>query len=125
MNFYLLSDSKRGVRGVATVSNSFRGFIHKHAEPELYVLLKGSGIVRLGQANLSFQEGDRIIIPSNTPHAFVATSSTPARLYFEFERGPLASIRYVYGFGSMRPKALRIPPFSSPVKKTKVKMFDK
>ena len=124
MDFYLLSDTEKAVRGVAIVSSSFRGFIHRHAAKEIYFLLKGQGVLHVDGRNVCLKRGDRIEIPSNVSHAFISTGKRPARLYFELERGPLRSIAYEYGLGAMRPARLDIPPYAM-VSKTRLVLQSK
>lgn len=108
LSFYLLFDCARGVRGVAHVAPEFRGDIHKHAEPETYVLLKGQGVLHLDGKERELRAGDSVRIESNVPHAFVSTRGT-AILMFEFKTGPLGTIEYSYTGEVMRP-----PPSSPP-----------
>ena len=109
MDYYLLHDRPHSVIGVATVTSKFRGFIHSHAAVERYKLMHGTGVVHLGGKNLAMAAGDEIFIRSGVQHAFISNGPFPAKLYFEFYRGPLRTIKYEYANGqSMRPPSLII-----------------
>jgi len=95
LSYYLISDTKTHVLGVAHVHPSFKGRIHTHKEPERYLLLKGQGILFLDGRTSVLREGDVKHIPGNSAHAFVSTGDT-AVLMFEFDSGPLSSIEYTY-----------------------------
>lgn len=108
MEFYLLSNNTDHVSGVATVQSRFRGHVHSHAEPERYVLLSGMGILRVNGINTIMREGDDVTIPGGSPHAFITLGRKASKLFFEFGRGPLASIKYTYTNTFLRPTALKI-----------------
>ena len=110
MDFYLFINNEKGVHGVATIDRSFRGYIHAHPHGENYYLLRGLGILHVDGTNICMREGDRFFIKPNQKHAFISTGRKPAKLYFSFDSGPLEKIEYTYGFGSIRPRRLRISP---------------
>ena len=52
---------------------------HKKTE-EIYVILKGEGMMRLGEEKQEVAKDDIIIIPQNTVHALEKTSDEPLEL---------------------------------------------
>ncbi len=54
---------------------------HYHAEhSEHVVILEGEGTMLLGDSTFRVKKGDMIFIPKGTVHAFVTTSSFPAKV---------------------------------------------
>jgi mannose-6-phosphate isomerase-like protein (cupin superfamily) len=47
--------------------------LHKHPYEEVFIVREGSAAARIGDDEVIMQEGDIVIIPSDTPHAFTAT----------------------------------------------------
>lgn len=55
--------------------------LHKHVTHSEHVyVLEGSGDMVLGNENISITKGDLIIIPKNTAHSLIVTSSIPVKI---------------------------------------------
>ncbi len=70
----------RSFKGVArlTVPPGETNLMHKHAkEEQIYIVLGGSGEIRLGEEREPAVPGDVIYLPANVPHGFF-TGSRPA-----------------------------------------------
>jgi len=59
------------------------GFIEKHSHDyheQIYYILKGSGIMTVGDESEVVKEGDAIYIPPSTVHGFLNNSSAPCEM---------------------------------------------
>jgi quercetin dioxygenase-like cupin family protein len=54
--------------------------LHRHPYEEIFILLKGTATFRRGNDEIDAHEGQIVIVPPNTPHAF--TNTGDERLLF-------------------------------------------
>jgi mannose-6-phosphate isomerase-like protein (cupin superfamily) len=50
--------------------------VHHHPEVQLYVIIAGNGVMRVGKAEEFVSVGDCVLIPSNEPHGIENTGVT-------------------------------------------------
>ncbi len=48
---------------------------HCHDDAEIVVVLKGSGVAKVGDQEQSFEEGDTLILPARQVHQLICTTS--------------------------------------------------
>lgn len=53
--------------------------LHRHAETEVFRVLQGRYLMRLGERCFEIAQGDVVTVPGGTPHAFVNLSDRPSR----------------------------------------------
>ncbi|HLM10229.1 MAG TPA: cupin domain-containing protein [Thermoleophilaceae bacterium] len=53
--------------------------LHKHPYPELILIEEGRGTFVLGEEEHEVEAGELVIIPADTPHAFVNSGHGPLR----------------------------------------------
>lgn len=96
IHWYLLRDKPDGVIGMALVHKSFRAELHRHEEPELYMFLRGMGLLQIEDRVQVVKSPSTVLIASNLAHAMKACTSEYVVLMFVFERGPFKTINYSY-----------------------------
>jgi len=53
--------------------------VHENIE-QVYIVLKGKGIVQVGNEKADVKAGDAVFLPAKVPHGFVNTGDKPAML---------------------------------------------
>ena len=94
--WHLLRDEPDDVIGIAFVHESFKAELHQHEEAELYMFLRGIGVLRVGESMRIVESPDVIRIDSNVVHAMKPCTSDFVALMFVFSRGPFNAIKYRY-----------------------------
>lgn len=101
LSFYPLFDSDltptEGLTaGIAELVPDAGGRLHRHAQPEIYYLLEGAGLLTIGDTETTFTAGQTAFIPGHAWHALRNTSQTVLRLLYVFPSNRLADVVYEY-----------------------------
>jgi quercetin dioxygenase-like cupin family protein len=84
-----------GVAEIAPVGAS-EPPVHRHAQPEVYYVLSGRGVVRVAGRNHPLQPGTTVFIPGNVEHGAIATGSETLRILYVFAADSFADVEYVF-----------------------------
>ncbi len=68
--------------------------VHRHAEPEIYYILEGQGIMTIDGIETEVVAGDVIFIPGNAEHGIRNGSDTSLRLFYVFPIGCFGDVVY-------------------------------
>ncbi|MGJ4854560.1 cupin domain-containing protein [Labrys sp. La1] len=69
---------------------------HRHAEPELYLILEGSGVLTVDGVESLVGKGAAIFIPGNAWHALRNELDTELRLFYVFPTGRFSDVVYEF-----------------------------
>ena len=69
-------------------------FLHQHAQPEVYYILAGHGVVQISGEEHALQPGSLVFIPSDAPHGLRNTGSEVLRLLYIFAVDSLDQVVY-------------------------------
>ena len=92
------------ISGVVGVSFLEKGGIlpsHRHQEPELYMVIQGSGRMTLNGISTTVRSPSLVHIPGNAQHMWEATEEDNVFIYL-FKDGPYENV--IYNFDEAKPK---------------------
>jgi mannose-6-phosphate isomerase-like protein (cupin superfamily) len=69
-------------------------FLHQHAQPEVYYILAGHGVVKISGEEYALQRGSLVFIPGDAPHGLCNTGNEVLRLLYVFAVDSLDQIVY-------------------------------
>lgn len=69
-------------------------FLHRHAQPEVYYILAGHGVVQISGEERALQPGSLVFIPGDAPHGLRNTGSEVLRLLYIFAVDSLDQVVY-------------------------------
>ena len=69
-------------------------FLHQHAQPEVYHILAGHGVVKISGEEYAVQPGSLVFIPGDAPHGLRNTGSEVLRLLYVFAVDSLEQVVY-------------------------------
>ena len=67
---------------------------HRHAEPEIYYIIEGTGIMTIDGVETVVSAGTSIFIPGDAEHGIRNEADTPLRLFYVFPTGSFADVVY-------------------------------
>lgn len=70
--------------------------LHRHAQPEVYYILSGEGVVAIDGTEYPVRAGSAVFIPGNADHGAYNTHSEPLRLLYAFPADSFSEIEYVF-----------------------------
>ena len=87
----VFTNNGNSLRGLATKSKGAQEFevwhssiapgsrtpLHSHSSEETFVILKGSGVVKVGEKAIAFKAPATIIAPAGVPHQVINTGAVP------------------------------------------------
>lgn len=83
--------------GVAEVAPGGGGRVcHRHAEPEIYYILEGTGILTIEGQESTVSKGAAIFIPGNALHALRNESEAIVKLFYVFPTGCFSDVVYEF-----------------------------
>ena len=68
---------------------------HRHAQPEVYYILEGSGSVEIEGQSYPVQPGTAVFLPGNALHTLINTGAGPLRLVYTFPVDSFADVEYI------------------------------
>ena len=69
---------------------------HRHEQEEVYLVLEGSGLVRVGDEELAVEAGSAIFIPGGTLHSCENTGASDLRAAYVFPADSFEDVEYVF-----------------------------
>ena len=69
---------------------------HRHAEPEVYYILAGEGLVLIDGSEYPVREGTAVYVPGNAEHGMKNTGTTTLSLLYIFPADSFAAVEYEY-----------------------------
>lgn len=69
---------------------------HRHAQPEVYYILAGCGVVIIAGLEYAVRPGSAVFIPGNTPHGACNTGTDLLRLLYVFAADSFDQIEYQF-----------------------------
>ncbi len=85
------------VLGVATFPANGVLHLHRHAPPEFYFCLEGSGVVTIGGQPLAVAPGTAVYIPANAEHG-VCAGPDGLKFAYGFGENAFSAIEYQFSF---------------------------
>jgi mannose-6-phosphate isomerase-like protein (cupin superfamily) len=70
--------------------------VHQHAQPEVYFVLSGEGMVTIDGVEYPIRAGSAVFIPPNALHSARNTGEDPLRLFYVFAVDSFAEVEYVF-----------------------------
>ena len=69
---------------------------HRHAEPEVYLVLAGTGVVTIDGEARPVGPGTAVFIPGNAPHSCESTGASDLEVVYVFAADSFEDIEYVF-----------------------------
>lgn len=67
---------------------------HRHSQEEVYLVLEGSGLVRVGPEKVSVEAGSAVFIPGDVVHSCENTGVTDLRVAYVFPADSFDEVEY-------------------------------
>ena len=91
-----LTQSEALTMGIKKIPPSEALHEHRHRQAEIYLVLEGTGSVRIGRKTRPIAAGSAVFIPSNVPHACENTGASEMRVAYVFAANSFAEIEYIF-----------------------------
>ncbi len=82
--------------GVASLPPGGALHEHRHTQDEVYLVLEGSGLVRVGDEELTVGAGSAVFIPGDALHSCENTGTSDLRVAYVFPADSFEDIEYVF-----------------------------
>ena len=69
---------------------------HRHEQEEVYLVLEGSGLVKVGDEESSVEAGSVVFIPGDAPHSCENTGASELRAAYVFAADSFDEVEYVF-----------------------------
>jgi mannose-6-phosphate isomerase-like protein (cupin superfamily) len=69
---------------------------HRHAQEEVYLVLDGSGLVRVGAEELAVGAGSAVFVPGDALHSCENTGASDLRVAYVFPADSFDEVEYVF-----------------------------
>ena len=69
---------------------------HRHRQAEIYLVLQGTGVVRVGGEARPVGAGSAVFIPGNAPHSCENTGAPDLRFAYVFPASSFEEVEYVF-----------------------------
>jgi quercetin dioxygenase-like cupin family protein len=70
--------------------------LHRHAQPEIYYILAGSGIARVGGEEHAMRPGSALFVPGGIEHGIRNTGGDLLRIFYVFPASSFEEIHYEF-----------------------------
>lgn len=80
--------------GVAEVQPGDEFKPHRHPQTEVYLVLGGEGLVRIGDDERAVQTGSTIFLPADRVHGVLSTGDAPLRLFYVLAADGMEDVDY-------------------------------
>ena len=82
--------------GVASLPPGGALHEHRHTQDEVYLVLEGSGLVRVGDEELTVGAGSAVFIPGDALHSCENTGTSDLRVAYVFPADSFEDVEYVF-----------------------------
>ncbi|HLL40355.1 MAG TPA: cupin domain-containing protein [Rubrobacteraceae bacterium] len=69
---------------------------HRHTQEEVYLVLEGSGLVRVGGEEIAVEAGSAVFIPGDARHSCENTGTADLRVAYVFAADSFEEVEYVF-----------------------------
>ena len=69
---------------------------HRHTQEEVYLVLEGSGLVRVGDEELIVEAGSAVFVPGDALHSCENTGMSDLRVAYVFPADSFEEVEYVF-----------------------------
>ena len=69
---------------------------HRHTQEEVYLVLEGSGLVRVGAEELAVEAGSAVFVPGDALHSCENTGTSDLRVAYVFPADSFDEVEYVF-----------------------------
>ena len=69
---------------------------HRHRQPEIYLILEGTGLVEIGSEARLVEAGATVFIPGGTVHSCENTGASELRVAYVFPADSFQEIEYIF-----------------------------
>lgn len=70
---------------------------HRHRQEEVYLVLEGSGLVKVGAEEHTVEAGSAVFIPGDAPHSCENTGASDLRFAYVFPADAFGDVEYDFG----------------------------
>ena len=91
-----VTNSENLTLGVASLPPGGALRQHRHTQEEVYLVLEGSGLVRVGAEELTVGAGSAVFIPGNALHSCENTGASDLRVAYVFPADSFDEVEYVF-----------------------------
>jgi quercetin dioxygenase-like cupin family protein len=70
---------------------------HRHAQPEVYLVLEGAGTVTISGTSSPLRPGDAVFIPGDAPHAVACSGAGDLRVAYALAADSFEDVTYDFG----------------------------
>ena len=82
--------------GVASLPPGGALHEHRHTQEEVYLVLEGSGLVRVGGEEIAVEAGSAVFIPGDALHSCENTGTADLRVAYVFPADSFEEVEYVF-----------------------------
>ncbi len=82
--------------GVASLPPGGALHEHRHTQDEVYLVLEGSGLVRVGDEELIVEAGSAVFVPGDALHSCENTGTSDLRVAYVFPADSFEEVEYVF-----------------------------
>lgn len=70
---------------------------HRHGQEEVYLVLEGTGVLRVGAEELAVEAGTAVFVPGDQPHSCQNVGTSDLRIACVFPADSFDEVEYVFG----------------------------
>jgi mannose-6-phosphate isomerase-like protein (cupin superfamily) len=89
-----LTPSNALTLGVARVPSGEQLHLHRHEQPEVYLILEGSGVVAGASSSREVSAGDGVFLPGDAPHSIRSSGPGELRLAYVLAADSFTEVSY-------------------------------
>jgi mannose-6-phosphate isomerase-like protein (cupin superfamily) len=83
--------------GIAKIPPGEALHTHRHLQAEIYLIIRGRGLVRIDRKSRPVRAGSAVFIPANAQHSYENTGPTDLRFTYVFPANSFEEIEYIFG----------------------------
>jgi quercetin dioxygenase-like cupin family protein len=69
---------------------------HRHEQEEVYLVLGGSGLAKVGDEEIAVEAGSAVFVPGDAPHSCENTGTSDLRVAYVFPADSFEDVEYVF-----------------------------
>ena len=91
-----VTNSEKLTLGVASLPPGGALHEHRHTQEEVYLVLEGGGLVRVGGEEMAVEAGSAVFIPGDALHSCENTGTSELRVAYVFPADAFEDVEYVF-----------------------------